>query len=347
MKSIKHFQFYNHKAPPEGSGCLTYSDYIYNLKQTVLLAVIFSISLLGLIPNAQAHDGNASATEVHACLKKHTGRTRIISADQECKRRETAIHWAIMGPAGSDGINGENGVDGSNGTNGASAYELAVANGFSGTEQAWQDSLKGADGTNGSNGINGTNGVDGVDGSNGVDGVDADQAHLDALQAQVDLLQALVDEFHPVFAIGDEGPAGGIVFYITDDGVHGLEAAPENQGNGEWGCSGTAVPGADGREIGDGAQNTADILAGCNQAGIAAEIAANYTLNGYTDWFLPSISELKLFTAIGIDGDIGYWSSTEVSDVRSGRAFSYIFSFRFGFALLREQTLIVRPIRAF
>ncbi len=230
MKSIKHIQFYNHQAPPEGSGCLTYSDYIYNLKQTVMLAVIFSISLLGLIPNAQAHDGNASATEVHACLKKHTGRTRIISADQECKRRETAIHWAIMGPAGLDGINGENGADGSNGTNGASAYELAVANGFSGTEQVWQDSLKGANGTNGSNGINGTNGVDGADGSNGVDGVDADQAQLDALQAQVDFLQALVDEFHPVtYAIGDEGPAGGIVFHVIDGGVHGLEAAPETR----------------------------------------------------------------------------------------------------------------------
>jgi hypothetical protein len=132
---------------------------LYNRKQAVMTAVILSISLLGLIPGAQAHDGNASATDVHACLKKHSGNTRIIRADQECKRREIAIHWAITGPAGSDGINGTNGADGINGTNGASTYALAAANGFSGTEQAWLDSLKGADGTNGSNGINGTNGV--------------------------------------------------------------------------------------------------------------------------------------------------------------------------------------------
>ena len=41
------------------------------------------------------------------------------------------------------------------------------------------------------------------------------------------------------YAIGDLGPAGGIVFYVTDGGVHGLEAAPEDQGSGAWGCYGT------------------------------------------------------------------------------------------------------------
>ena len=275
---------------------------LYNRKQAVITAVIFSISLLGLLPSAQAHDGNASATEVHACLKKHTGRTRIIRADQECKRRETTIHWAIMGPAGLDGINGENGADGSNGTNG----------------------------------------VDGADGSNGIDGVDADQAQLDALQAQVDFLQALVDEFHPVtYAIGDEGPAGGIVFHVIDDGVHGLEAAPENQGEAEWGCIGTEIPGADGQEIGDGAQNTANILAGCNEVGIAAKIAADYTHNGYTGWFLPSILELELLGTIGIDVHL-YWSSTQDTEAH---AKIFIAGAQFGF--LKEVRLTVHPIRAF
>lgn len=39
-----------------------------------------------------------------------------------------------------------------------SAYDLAVKNGFQGTEQEWLDSLKGTDGTNGLNGTDGTNG---------------------------------------------------------------------------------------------------------------------------------------------------------------------------------------------
>jgi len=32
-----------------------------------------------------------------------------------------------------------------------------------------------------------------------------------------------------VYAIGDTGAADGIVFYITDGGLHGLEAAPVDQ----------------------------------------------------------------------------------------------------------------------
>ncbi len=53
------------------------------------------------------------------------------------------------------------GRDGQDGTDGASAYDLAVASGFEGTEAEWLASLHGADGTNG------TNGTDGVDGTNG------------------------------------------------------------------------------------------------------------------------------------------------------------------------------------
>ena len=64
------------------------------------------------------------------------------------------------------------------GADGKSAYEVAVANGFSGTESEWLLSLKGAegvngkDGANGKDGINGTNGKDGVDGKDGTNGID-------------------------------------------------------------------------------------------------------------------------------------------------------------------------------
>lgn len=73
------------------------------------------------------------------------------------------------GANGSNGINGENGksayelalengfmgteeewlasIKGSNGINGKSAYEIAVDNGFVGSEQEWLDSLKGQDAT--------------------------------------------------------------------------------------------------------------------------------------------------------------------------------------------------------
>lgn len=55
------------------------------------------------------------------------------------------------GKDGKDGINGKDGVDGSDGADGKSAYQIAVENGYSGTESEWLLSLKGADGAKGDN----------------------------------------------------------------------------------------------------------------------------------------------------------------------------------------------------
>ena len=58
----------------------------------------------------------------------------------------------IDGANGKDGINGKDGADGRNGTDGKdglSAYEIAVKNGFIGTESEWLESLKGKDGADG------------------------------------------------------------------------------------------------------------------------------------------------------------------------------------------------------
>jgi len=49
----------------------------------------------------------------------------------------------IPGIPGTDGADGAAGLPGANGTDGASAYEIALANGFSGTEAEWLDSLVG------------------------------------------------------------------------------------------------------------------------------------------------------------------------------------------------------------
>lgn len=59
------------------------------------------------------------------------------------------------GADGKDGINGTDGIDGKDGTNGTdgadgkSAYDIAVENGFVGTEAEWLESLKGQDGEDG------------------------------------------------------------------------------------------------------------------------------------------------------------------------------------------------------
>jgi len=65
------------------------------------------------------------------------------------------------------GTPGPQGIAGADGADGDSAYQVALSNGFSGTEQEWLDSLVGADGADGVDGADGDPGPAGADGSNG------------------------------------------------------------------------------------------------------------------------------------------------------------------------------------
>ena len=131
---------------------------------------------------------------------------------------------------------------------------------------------------------------------------------------------------------------GGIIFYFDGNGG-GLIAAPSDQGQAEWGNDGNYGNnniGAYGTAIGTGNDNTnlivsANLSAWTNGNLIAAEVCADLTLGGYSDWFLPSIDELREMylnigpgNALGL-GNIGnfvsnscfhnsHWSSSEVSE---------------------------------
>jgi len=149
------------------------------------------------------------------------------------------------------------------------------------------------------------------------------------------------------YAIGDPGPAGGIVFYITDGGLHGLEAAPNDSPPAPWGCFGTPIDGAEGTVIGTGSLNTADILAGCSKFPIAAEVFIT-PINGVLGWFLPSKDELnELYLNRSVVGDFDfftYWSSSEFDD--SSAWFQYFLN---GFQNVYDKSNLVgvRAVRAF
>ena len=67
------------------------------------------------------------------------------------------------GDKGDPGTPGSDGLDGTDGADGASAYDIAVAHGFVGTEAEWLESLKGADGNPGKDGAPGYTPVKGTD----------------------------------------------------------------------------------------------------------------------------------------------------------------------------------------
>ena len=145
--------------------------------------------------------------------------------------------------------------------------------------------------------------------------------------------------------------AGGIIFYLDGTGLHGLVAATTDQSTGaEWGCSGTAINGADGTIIGTGNQNTIDIENGCTTASTAADLCANLIDATYDDWFLPSSAELQLmYTNLkakskGSFSAVNYWSSSERDATNSWKI-------NFGTNILgystKDNPYYVRAARAF
>lgn len=113
-----------------------------------------------------------------------------------------------------------------------------------------------------------------------------------------------------------ESYAGGIIFYLDATGNHGLVCATQDQGSAAWGCEGTLIYTS--KAVGAGAQNTAAIVAGCNETNTAAKICDNLALNTYNDWYLPSIDELGLmYSNLYING-LGNLSGSYTSSSEAG-----------------------------
>jgi hypothetical protein len=159
-----------------------------------------------------------------------------------------------------------------------------------------------------------------------------------------------------LYQIGDTGPAGGLIFYVNDNGFssngvtcHYLEAAPEDlEGNYEWGGADTVCQTDRSSTIGSGAKFTAALTASDHDhPHPAAQACVDYSCGGYDDWFLPGGGELsQMYTNLkqqGLGGFSGlYWSSVEYNNINA-----FLLNNGNIFVGHKSYAGLVRPVRAF
>jgi len=169
--------------------------------------------------------------------------------------------------------------------------------------------------------------------------------------------------------IGSLGQGGGYIFYDKgsySDGWRYLEAAPANcEFKASWGLNSIACPDTK-TGIGTGKANTMAIINQLNtnkQTKQAAQMCSALTINGFSDWFLPSKDELnEMYLRLRVGNNIGefsigtplsqgwYWSSSVGSSISK---YTWCQRFSDGHQTIapnivnRSNELIVRAIRAF
>jgi len=160
-----------------------------------------------------------------------------------------------------------------------------------------------------------------------------------------------------------ENYGGGIVFYVYDNGKHGLIISTEDQSIGvnasaftSSNCCTTTNAFRDG--INAGMLNTERIINSQGSGTYAALLAANYKGGGFGDWYLPSTAELKLIILNkqyimstflnSVDQFKIYWSSNENPSNNKQIWVNYLtidsgnFAAKYG-----NNSIRVRAIRAF
>ncbi len=157
------------------------------------------------------------------------------------------------------------------------------------------------------------------------------------------------------FTIG-QSYQGGVVAYVLKSGdpgydqsvAHGLIAATNDVGTSTQWYNGNYVATSTSTALGTGNANTNAIVSTQAAGNYAAKICADYSINGYSDWYLPSKDELnKLYLSKDLIGGfmaMAYWSSSQ-SD--NNKAWKQFFSNGNQFADSKATTLYVRCIRSF
>ncbi|NQY10776.1 MAG: DUF1566 domain-containing protein, partial [Flavobacteriales bacterium] len=160
----------------------------------------------------------------------------------------------------------------------------------------------------------------------------------------------------PPPAIGDFRD-GGVVFWLDGSGGGLVCTVSDRSSSIQWYNGSYTTTGATGTAVGTGQANTTAIIASQGGGTYAASLCDGLSLNGYTDWYLPSKDELNAMyankaaidvTAIANSGGgfaiSYYWSSTEVDD---GNAWEQNFGSGLQFNGGKLFNVSVRAVRAF
>jgi len=166
---------------------------------------------------------------------------------------------------------------------------------------------------------------------------------------------------------------GGIVFWVTPDGQHGLIASLEdlNDGNtADYSNLDSTAIGESAQSMTDGYSNTQAIISQAGHTNSAAQLCVDYRGGGYDDWYLPSNREFYLLGLqdflidfiLDNDGNPDthgftqefnspaysmYWTSTEFADIPEDHAYHYAFSRGTLNGYFKNYDCFVRAIRAF
>lgn len=161
---------------------------------------------------------------------------------------------------------------------------------------------------------------------------------------------------------------GGVVFYVDQNGQHGLIVSMIDLGTQIWSLSYDSI-GVAAKSSWNGQTNTNAIVQQAGNTQSAAKLCDDYTNADYgtgifSDWYLPAINQLSLLysniyevnKALDSDGNSltksifykPYWSSTECWNIYAN---GYAYFFNFETYVCEKYTksfpLVVRAIRSF
>ncbi len=157
------------------------------------------------------------------------------------------------------------------------------------------------------------------------------------------------------YIVGDSGPAGGYIFYDKQSVTNGwryLEVTLSDESATAFDCAGTqysfTVSG-----IGNGLANSEGIDGACVSSAGPVARSIDFTLNTYSDWFLPSGDEMKeIYTNMHLVGQGNfnlsdyYW----VSNMQNNHTDTpQAMDFNYGYIMPMSSTYIrpYRPVRRF